>query len=41
MLQYDVRGMVPSVAEVISQEMKEGKKKPYDKVCGVSMWVCD
>ena len=32
-MQYDVRGMVPSVAEIISQELRDGKStRPYDKV---------
>jgi hypothetical protein len=32
-MQYDVRGMVPSVAEVISQELKDGRSsRPYEKV---------
>jgi len=32
-MQYDVRGMVPSVAEIISQELRDGKTtRPYDKV---------
>ena len=40
-MQYDVRGMVPSVAETIQQEIRDGnvKTRPYDKVC-VYVYVC-